>query len=51
MLKQLLALLLLAICEGLDCKVTLPRLLLGDQYSNPKSNETALIIFETKDNC
>lgn len=39
-------------CQGdLDCNVTLPRLLIGDKYYDPSSNITALILFDTKDDC
>jgi len=42
---------LVAFSSALDCNVTLPRLLLGDRYSNPHSNELALLIFDTADYC
>lgn len=35
----------------IDCNVSLPRLLIGEKYSNSTSNETALIMFDTLDIC
>lgn len=42
---------LLAIVSAQNCKVTLPRLLIGDKYTNATSDVTAVIAFDTIDEC
>ncbi|KAL4497171.1 hypothetical protein ABPG72_019491 [Tetrahymena utriculariae] len=42
---------LLAIVSAQDCKVQLPRLLIGDKYTNATSDVTAIIAFDTTDLC
>lgn len=34
-----------------DCTVSLPRLLIGDHYNDSTNRETAMIMFDTPDEC
>ncbi|KAL4453138.1 hypothetical protein ABPG74_015369 [Tetrahymena malaccensis] len=44
-------LVLLAVVSADKCQVTLPRLLIGDKYTNATSDVTAIIAFDTADEC